>query len=197
MPSNALQHWLTLSQTQLDEFENAHRLVRGRPGQPGRRYATGQLNHSYLVAVAAQFQRFCRDLHSEAAQHLSAAVPVTLTISYLTLLTNNRKLDSGNAHDGAIGPDFNRLGLAFLQEVDRHNRLNPRRRRSLNQLNAWRNAIVHQDFNFKTEVKTLIGSTQPTLPYVRRWRRNCDLLAKEFDEVVGTYLASVVQHPIW
>ena len=124
-------------------------------------------------------------------------MPAALAVNYLTLLTNNRKLDSGNAHDGSIGSDFNRLGLAFLQEVDRRSRLNPRRRRKLSQLNAWRNAIVHQDFNFKPEVRALIGSTRPTLPYVRSCRRNCDFLAKEFDEAVGTYLASVAQRPIW
>ncbi len=31
------------------------------------RYATRQLNHAYTVVLAAQFQGFCRDLHSESA----------------------------------------------------------------------------------------------------------------------------------
>lgn len=69
MPSKALQHWKSQSQAELDEFVRAHTALGGE-GR-GRRYFTRQLNHAYLVAVAAQFQRFCRDLHTEAAMRVA------------------------------------------------------------------------------------------------------------------------------
>ena len=113
MPSKALEHWKTSSQQELDEFVNAHRAVGGE-GR-GRRYFTRQLNHAYLVAVAAQFQRFCRDLHTEAAQRVAGAVAqVDISKALARLLVENRKLDSGNAHDGTLGPDFDGSGSASL-----------------------------------------------------------------------------------
>ncbi len=42
MPSKALDHWLTKSQAELDEFENAHMQVGGIG--PGRRYFTREIN---------------------------------------------------------------------------------------------------------------------------------------------------------
>ena len=72
MPSKALGYWEKESASELDELENAHVKVGGKG--PGRKYLTRQINHAYLVAKAARFQRFCRDLHSEAAQRLSDAV---------------------------------------------------------------------------------------------------------------------------
>ncbi len=38
------------------------------------RYATRQLNHAYTVVLAAQFQGFCRDLHSESADMVAGAI---------------------------------------------------------------------------------------------------------------------------
>ena len=70
MASRALHRWQTEAQRSLDEIEQAHRAVGG--AGPGRRYATQQINQAYVVMVSSQFQRFCRDLHSEAVDHLTA-----------------------------------------------------------------------------------------------------------------------------
>lgn len=48
----------------LAELEDAHAAVGGT--KPGRRYSTTQINHASVVAIAAEFQAFCRNLHSEA-----------------------------------------------------------------------------------------------------------------------------------
>src|SRR3990172_3380185 len=90
MPSKALDYWKTTSQLQLNEFEDVHKKV-GGTGR-GRRYLTEQLNRSYLVAVSAQFQRFCRDLHTEAAQRIVDTVKPELRLVVMKLITNNRKL---------------------------------------------------------------------------------------------------------
>src|SRR5258708_2119091 len=57
MPSRALVRWRTDQKAKLDELEAVHRAVGGTG--PGRRYLT-QLNHAYLVMLAAQWQDFCR-----------------------------------------------------------------------------------------------------------------------------------------
>lgn len=66
MPSRALAEWRGRRSDELDELLAAHAAV-GGTGR-GRRYATEQVNRAYALAVAAQFQGFCRDLHSEAVR---------------------------------------------------------------------------------------------------------------------------------
>jgi hypothetical protein len=182
---------------ELDELENAHAKVGGKG--PGRKYLTREINHAYLVAVAGHFQRFCRDLHSEAAQRLADAVePRSFRGAVLRLLTDNRKLDTGNAHDGTLGPDFDRLGLSFLTEADAANGWNKRRRRRLEQLNIWRNAVVHQDFKLKSAHEPVVKGTNPHhISYVRMWRQNCSELAYQFDRVVRAHLIRVVGGTPW
>lgn len=197
MPSKALQHWKSQSQVELDEFANAHAAVGGR-GR-GRRYFTRQLNHGYLVAVAAQFQRFCRDLHTEAAQRIAGAVPQPdIGKALARLLIENRKLDTGNAHDGSLGPDFDRFGLSFLAEVNAADSGNAARRRKLEQLNVWRNAIVHQNFVLKPHHAALVRGTNPDhVSHVRLWRKNCDELVEQFDKVLRAFVARVGAGQPW
>src|ERR687891_118242 len=78
MPSTALREWTNVRLERLDEIENAHRSVGGIG--PGRRYATQQINQAYAVLLSAQFQGFCRDLHSECIDHVVAATPVHLQV---------------------------------------------------------------------------------------------------------------------
>ena len=49
--SKELEGWRTSSRSKLDELLKAHHEVGG--GGRGRRYATEQINHAYLVAVSA------------------------------------------------------------------------------------------------------------------------------------------------
>ena len=107
MPSFALQRWSGIRAAALDEIESAHRSV-GGPG-PGRRTATPQLNYAYAVLLSAQFQGFCRELHTEFADYLVASVPdPNLRILFRSGFLLNRKLDRGNPNVGNIGSDFGR-----------------------------------------------------------------------------------------
>lgn len=116
----------------------------------------------------------------------------------MRLLTGNRKLDSGNATAATLGPDFDRLGFSFFTEIDAATRRNKSRRRRLEQLNVWRNAIVHQNFKLKPDQEQLVKGTNPErILYVRRWRENCDELAAQFDLVVRTLVSRVVGGPPW
>lgn len=94
MPSRALAEWKGRRSDELDQLLAAHAAV-GGTGR-GRRYATEQVNRAYALAVAAQFQGFCRDLHSEAVEELVAVTqPPQVAVQLRVLLTSGRQLDRG------------------------------------------------------------------------------------------------------
>ena len=71
MKSRARERWEVERAAALDEREAAHRSVGGTGAC--RRVATQQINRAYVLLLCAQFQAFCRDLHTEAiAQVLGA-----------------------------------------------------------------------------------------------------------------------------
>jgi hypothetical protein len=170
----------------------AHAAVGGT--QRGRRFATQQINRAYAILLASQFQGFCRDLHSECVDHLvSSLTPNALQPIVRAEFTRNRQLDRGNAQPGSLGSDFGRLGVDFWTQVDGHDVGNPDRKTLLEELNSWRNAIVHQDF----DPAKLGGTTTLHLTRVRRWRRACEQLARSFDEVMRRHVQSLIGGSPW
>ncbi len=114
MPSASLSRWESKRVAELDEIEDAHKVI-GGSGR-GRRYATQQINHAYAVLLSSQFQGFCRDLHDEAVDYLVAALqPVAMRTAVRELLTEGRKIDRGNANAGNLGADYGRLGLKLWE----------------------------------------------------------------------------------
>jgi len=193
MPSRSLHHWLTDRAGALDEIEGAHRSVGGTG--PGRRYATQQINQAYVVLLASQFQAFCRDLHSECADYLVAPVAdPDLRRMLLDNLILNRKLDRGNPNPGNLGADFGRFDLPFWPQVDAHRTQNPQRQLALEELNAWRNAIAHQDF---APIMLRAGRPVLHLAQVQAWRKACDGLAQSFDDVLGVHIQNLTGTLPW
>jgi hypothetical protein len=168
----------------LADIENAHRAVRGSGA--GARAAAQQINQAYAVLLSAQFQGYCRDLHSECADHL--VLPVA-DLDLREMLRDNlvfgRRIDRGNPNAGNLGSDFSRFGLAFWSLVDAHRPGNSARRAALDELSDWRNAIAHQDFRV-----TMLRGGRLNLPLarVRLWRRACDGLARAFDDVLRDHV---------
>jgi hypothetical protein len=192
MPSISLTTWATTRRADLDEIENAHRSVGGTAR--GRRYATQQINQAYAVLLSSQFQGFCRDLHSECADFLAGQVtPTVFQAVFHTLLTQGRKLDRENPNPGNIGSDYNRFGLAFWPTVHGISPKNQDRQALLEELNVWRNAIAHQDF----DPAKLGGRTTLTLEHVRRWRGACSALASEFDQVMHALIRNTTGSSPW
>jgi hypothetical protein len=190
MPSIAWQEWDTTRSRALNDIEAAHHRV-GGTGR-GRRFATEQINHVYAVLLASQFQGFCRDLHSECVACLVRAVAPALVQSVLRAeFLFNRSLDRGNANPSTIGSDFNRLGVEFWRQVYADRPHNERRKGLLEQLNQWRNAIAHHDF----DPATLGGTTRLHLHQLRAWRRACNRLARSFDDVMQAYLTGITGFP--
>ncbi len=146
MPSQSYREWLSTRAKALDEIQAAHASLGGTG--PGRRYATQQINQAYAVLVASQFQGFCRDLHTESVAQLIAFINPPVLVRHLVQarFTKGRQLDSRNAQPGSIGSDFELLGIKFWDEVDTHHPRSKDRKRDLEELNKWRNAIAHQSF---------------------------------------------------
>lgn len=145
------------------------------------------------MLLSSQFQRFCRDLHSEAASFLAqhGAVGAFQSVAR-TALTQGRKLDTGNPNEGNIGADFARLGMISLwDDVNAWDGRNRGRRIKLRSLNEWRNAIAHQDFS------KVGGTTALLLGTVQSWRAACDGLAGTFDTLVGSYIQQLVAKRPW
>jgi hypothetical protein len=192
MPSIALHAWQTRAQRALDEVEAAHAAV-GGAGR-GRRFATRQINHAYVVLLCSHFQRFCRDLHTEAGDYLirhpsfSALAPV-LRAS----LSVGLKLNVGNANPGNIGSDFAKLGVDFWTSVYLRDRRNKLRQQRLDEMHRWRNAIAHQDFSNSF----FAGREMVRLAEIRSWRSVCECLAVEFDAVIDVYLRSITGVSPW
>src|SRR5579862_7786923 len=116
MPSNSLEHWRKESLARLDEIAAAHESVGGNAR--GRRYATLQINYAYVVLLSAEFQRFCRNLHSESVDQLvSVVTPKILKTVLREEFLRDRTLDKGNPNAGNLGRDFNRLGVQFWHDV--------------------------------------------------------------------------------
>ena len=159
----------------------------------GRRYATQQINYAYAALLSGHFQGFCRDLHSECIDHIVAIIPPQLQVFLRAELIWNRSLGRGNPHPGAIGSDFNRLGIDFWTEVYALDARNERRRESLQELIDWRNAIAHQDFD------PVAPGGPPTLHLarVRGWRSAVGALARGFDQVMYNYLQALLGGGPW
>ena len=178
------------------ELEAAHAAVGGTGA--GRRTATQQINDAYIVLTAAHFQRYCRDVHTEAATHIVGALhPRSVNTVFAVLLSRDRQLDRGNAQPASLGSDFGRFGMDLWDLLERKHRRNVGRKHRLAQLNVWRNAIAHQDFALKPDQRAIVGDSRRTLIWGRIWRSACVSLAGDIDAVVGDYLATILGARPW
>jgi hypothetical protein len=191
MPSNSYSEWKSSQAKSLDEIASGHAAVSGT--RRGRRFNTQPFNQAYAVLLAAQFQRFCRDLHTECVDHMASTIRSPAAVLPLVRheFTWNRKLDHGNANPGNLAADFQRLGIDLLNGVKTYNAKNETRLKLIEELNHWRNAIAHQDF------KKFGGAMVLRLEQVRPWRGACEHLARAFDEVLRRHLETVIGASPW
>lgn len=192
--SVALETWLGERAKILDEFEAVHRRVGGEG--PGRRYLTDQLNRGYLLAVGAQFQGFCRDLHSEAAAAVVATLPIAVQPVVTENLTFKRNLDMGNPRAGALGSDFGRLGVKLWPDVGKRLKDGAGRNARLEQLMIWRNSIAHSA-SISTTDEPKVGTTRPTFAQVKAWRNNLNVLANAFDPIIRAQMRKITGSSPW
>ena len=192
MPSKALKTWQTAGLRALDVMEAAHTSMSGRGVR--RAFARQQITHAYAVLLSSQFQRFCRDLHTEAVEvvigHLGSP---HLSSMIRSRFTQGRKLETGNPNPGNLGADFWRIGLDLWAEAALRDSRTAIRHARLDEMNRWRNAIAHHDFTSPH----LGGRMQVRLADVKQWRTTCEALAVVFDRVVGYHLKSLLGTAPW
>ncbi len=106
------------------------------------------MNEALVLRLAAEFQGFARDLHDLAcdtfASWTAATRPVIESV-VRTRLREARSLDRGNAHPGSLGSDFGRFGLDLWSTLAARDPSSTVHNRSLDRLNAARNAVAHDD----------------------------------------------------
>jgi hypothetical protein len=191
MPSNSLIKWNAERADALDEIENAHAMVGGT--ERGRRYATQQINYSYVALLSSNFQGFCRNLHSECIDHIIGIFPAQFQELLHGQFVWSRSLARGNPHPGGIGSDFNRLGVDFWPTICALDARNARRRELLQELIDWRNAIAHHDFD------PVAPGGHPVLHLarVRAWRSALNALARYFDQAMYNHLQTLMGAAPW
>ena len=192
MASASLGKWKAARALELDRLEAAHVAV-GGTGR-GRRYATQQVNQAYVVLLSSHFQGFCRDLHAEAIDYFVDSIqPPSARVAVRTALAWKRSLDRGNPTPDNIAADFNRFGMTFWPEVYAVDLGGAKRETALKELNKWRIAIAHHDF----DASKLAGRTTVTLQMVQRWRSACNGLARSFDRVVSARITKLTGAKTW
>jgi hypothetical protein len=178
---------------ELDRLDAAVRAVDA--SQPALRQ---QLVDAYILLVAGQFQLFCRRLHGEASGIAVRPIrPAGMSLIMEALLVGRRQLDRGNAHAAALTADFGLLNMDLWRELVRRDGRNHHRRRRLDQLNVWRNAIAHQAFPLTSGNAAAAAGTARTLRWARLWRSNCSALAHQMDTIVRAHLTNLLGTRPW
>lgn len=185
--SQALREWRGERSARLDAIEKVLRRV----GAGSRRdFTTQQMNPGYAILLAAQFQRYCADLHAECVGLMFEEVPSNRKRIVVSNCIQGRQLDKGNAQPGSLGNDFGRLGIQLWPELKRWNPRVAAFQTLLAQLNAWRNAIAHDDFSDAMRFPQG-NSTTLQLDLVRKWRTACNRIALGLDIVMRDYILSL------
>jgi hypothetical protein len=183
MSSQALADWRTDSYAAFEEIEHAHRAVGGT--RPGRRFVTQQLNYAYVTLLAARFQGFVRALHTQTADKVAAGTHSSdYRLLLLESLTSARLLDRRNAHPASIATDFERFGIDVWSKVDAIRKGNDERRKKLEALITWRNAISHHDIDAKLKTGTL-DPVAINLDTCKSWRSALNVLAACLDRATA------------
>lgn len=181
--SVALEEWRGRSSLALDEIELLYwQVAFVDAGGPA---LIEQVNHHYVTMLVAHFQRYCRAIHTEAAEALAAASGPDFASVVEGLFSQGRLLDRGNPTPSALGSDFGRFDFRFWQELEADDRLSRMRKKHLERLCEWRNGITHGDLPRK-RAAGLLDPADLTLEVCRNWRQSLGALATSIDRVLAT-----------
>jgi hypothetical protein len=193
----------------LDSLENVHGKVTGK--QRGRQRATLHLNRALFVALSAEIQGFCRELHEDAAIHITESIrldnrnvriaPVVLNALVrerslsISKSSKERRLDTGNVNVDALASDFSMLGIDLWADLSvRYPVKTPKWKTTLNRLNEVRNGVAHSDSDKLQRADTEYGLTLRTF---KTWRSSLSGAVAGMDKIVGTYLSDLTGIKPW
>jgi hypothetical protein len=191
VPSAGYNAWTGPRRARIQELFTVHQTV-GGAGR-GRRWGTDQINNALVLRLAAEFQGYARDLHDLGVDHFVTVIAggnQALSTVLRVRLTDGRLLDRGNANPGSLGNDFQRVGLLLWPALESVDARVSAWNKSLEALNAARNAIAHAD---EAKLAQLRAEGYPiVLKTVRSWHATLDSLAVAMDDVVSAYLAKLL-----
>ncbi|MBE7195218.1 MAG: hypothetical protein INR66_22420 [Gordonia polyisoprenivorans] len=206
--SDALAKWTSERLVALDSLETVHGKVTGK--QRGRQRATEHLNRAMFVALSAEFQGFCRDLHEDAAIHIAGSLsldpanvkiaPVVLDAlvrerSSLKKSEKERRLDKGNADVSALATDFSVLGMDLWSDLEKAYPVKTKTwKKTVGDLNLVRNGVAHSDAPKLAKAHAEHGLTLRTF---KRWRSSLNTAAAALDKVVAAYLLDLTGTKPW
>ena len=137
--------------------------------------------HGLVIHLSAQFQGYCRDLHTESVQAVNVALPSNLHVMFQLQAFAGRELDLSNARYESIRKDFERFGLDLAVELA-VDPANAARITDINHLNSWRNYVAHQK-----SVPPVHGGPL-SISTIQQWVRSCDGLAAALDRIMYNHL---------
>jgi hypothetical protein len=208
--SSALEKWCEERCAALDSLVNVHGKVTGK--RRGRQRATEHLNRALFVALSAEFQGFCRDLHEDAAIHITESInllpgnakiaPVVLSalvrersLSVSAKSRKERRLDTGNANVDALATDYSMLGMDLWADLSKkYPAKTPKWKTNLDSLNEVRNGVAHSD-----SVKLVRAHEEHglTLETFRGWRSSLNGAVYAMDKVIKAYLLDLTGSEPW
>lgn len=198
MGSRALRFWETDRIAALARMENVHAAVTG--GLRGRPRDVTELNHALFLRLAAEVQGFCRDLHDESIDAICVPAQVPspdLLAAFRALLSNGRRLDSGNAGPGNIGADWARLNIQIWPDISAHypgGRGKTDWHERLEWLNSARNGIAHND---EAKIAEAHAKHPLTLSTFRTMRSRMSRFAVALDRRTSAYLRAATGAAPW
>ncbi|MGB3411590.1 MAG: hypothetical protein WBA45_10355 [Microthrixaceae bacterium] len=146
------------------------------------------------MALVAQFQSYCRDLHDEATRvHVDTAIAGQRQLLHL-LIRQGRKLDTHNPRRSTLGHDFGRLGFNLIEELKAAGPATVEQLDLLDLLVDYRNAIGHGD-EARIGGLEASGAVRATKKSYLQHRRSLEALAGTIDLTVAAGLARVLGTP--
>ncbi|MEU4599935.1 hypothetical protein [Nocardia sp. NPDC023988] len=187
--SPALQTWRSDRANRLDELVAAHRTVRNAGRGP--QYATQQLTNQLFVALAAEFQGYCRDLHDLAILASTdglAAPGDPRLVNARSAYVKSRRLSTGNASWSNLCNDFKAFQMILKDELEAMYPAEADDWKSvIEKLNDTRNAIAHSD-----QTKLVNPPDPLNLTTFRAWRSTLKATVPGLDRVVEAYLQNTI-----
>jgi hypothetical protein len=182
--SVALEEWRGASARSLDEIESLHRLV--EETSPSAPALIRQITYAYAASILAQFQRYCRAVHTEAVDALVAVMPgpAALAAVFGGVMVERRFLDRANPTPSNLNRDFMRFRFKLWTNIEADDGRNRRRKEKLTQLCEWRNAIAHGDISRRQAAGRLVPR-ELDFETCRDWRQALDGLAVSIDTVTA------------
>lgn len=185
-PSQAMTNWTTQRRTGLDKLDGQCVWAMGLRPEDGR--MVGLHLRAYVSELSADFQGYCRDLYTEAAQCVVDRVrSVGLRSIVQAQFLSDIKLDRSNPTLDTLSDDFRRFGILDVRAAIGSGSPADAQKGLLKEMNRCRNQCVHGE-------PKIAGLT---FSNIRAWRGACDWIVTRLNAIVYTQLRRAFRASPW